>query len=85
MSITSDHYRFIVGVDTPATTHTYALLESPSGRLLAQETSPTTTAGLARAASSIGRRTEGGVDEFLISAEYTGSYGAVMAGRLSRG
>src|SRR5690606_33948629 len=38
-----------------------------------------TTAGLNRAASWIGRRTGGDIDGVLVSAEGTGSYGAVMA------
>lgn len=33
MSIVADHYQFIVGVDTHAATHTYAIVESPSGKL----------------------------------------------------
>jgi len=79
MSIVADHYRFIVGIDTHAATHTYALVESPSGKELGTETFPTTTSGLSRAAVWIGRRTGGDVDGVLISAEGTGSYGAVMA------
>lgn len=83
MSIVADHYRFVVGVDTHAATHTYALLESPSGRELGTETFPTTTAGLNRAVAWVGRRTGGDVDGVLISAEGTGSYGAVMAELMS--
>lgn len=79
MSIVADHYRFIVGVDTHAASHTYAIMESPSGKLLAQETFPTTPAGLARVASWIGRRSEGDIEGVLISAECTGSYGAIMS------
>ena len=84
LPIVADHFRFIVGVDTHAATHTYAILASPSGKLLTQETFPTSTAGLARGAAWIGRRTEGGIDDVLISAEGTGSYGAVMADRLAQ-
>lgn len=83
MSIVADHYRYVVGVDTHAATHTYALVESPSGKELGTGTFPTTTAGLARAAGWIGRRVGGDVDGVLISAEGTGSYGAVMAELLS--
>lgn len=79
LSIVADHYRFVVGVDTHAATHTYAIIESPSGRQLGTETFPTTTAGLNRAAAWVGRRTGGDIDGVLISAEGTGSYGAVMA------
>lgn len=83
MSIVADHYRFVVGVDTHAATHTYALIESPSGKELGTETFPTTTAGLNRAAAWVGRRTGGEVDGVLISAEGTGSYGALMSEVLS--
>lgn len=84
MSIVADHYRFVVGVDTHAATHTYALLESPSGRELGTETFPTTVAGLNRAIAWVGRRTGGDVDGVLVSAEGTGSYGAVMADLMSQ-
>lgn len=83
MSIVADHYRFVVGVDTHAATHTYALVESPSGRQLGQETFPTTNAGLSRAEAWIGRHTGGDLEATLVSAEGTGSYGAVMADRLA--
>lgn len=83
MSIVADHYRFVVGIDTHAATHTYALIESPSGKELGAETFPTTTAGLNRAVAWIGRHTGGDVDGVFISAEGTGSYGAVVAELLS--
>jgi transposase len=84
MSIVADHYQFIVGVDTHAATHTYAIVESPSGKLRGQESFPTTSRGLERAAAWIGRRTEGDIESVLVSAECTGSYGAVMAERLAQ-
>ena len=83
MSIVADHYTSVVGVDTHAATHTYALIESPSGKLIDQKTFPTTPAGLKRAIAWIGRRTGPDVGRVLVSAEGTGSYGAVMAERLS--
>jgi transposase len=83
MSIVADHYRFVVGVDTHAATHTYALVEAPSGKLLGQATFPTTDAGLSRAERWIGRGTGGDLEGTLVSAEGTGSYGAVMGERLA--
>lgn len=83
LSIVADNYRFVVGVDTHAATHTYALVESPSGKELGTETFPTTPAGLGRAVAWLGRRTGGDIDGVLISAEGTGSYGAVMADLVS--
>lgn len=82
MLIVADHYRFVVGVDTHAATHTYALIESPSGRPVAGECFPTTAAGLSRAEAWIGRHTGGDIEGVLIAAEGTGSYGAIMAERL---
>lgn len=84
MSIVADHYSFVVGVDTHAATHTYAIIESPSGRELGTETFPTTTAGLNRALAWVGRRTGGDIDGVLISAEGTGSYGAVLSELMSQ-
>ena len=49
-----------------------------SGALLDQASFPTSPAGLRRARDWIGRRTEGDLDSVLISAEGTGSYGAVL-------
>ena len=41
-------YRFVVGVDTHAATHSYAVLDS-AGALVDEQTFPTTSAGLRRA------------------------------------
>lgn len=84
MPIVADHYRFVVGVDTHAATHTYALITA-SGQQLDQQTFPTSTAGLDRARSWIGRRTGQSPDQVLVAAEGTGSYGALMAQHLDRG
>lgn len=84
LSIVADHYRFVVGVDTHAATHTYALIEAPSGKQLGQETFPTTAAGLSRAEAWLARCTDGDLDGVLVSAEGTGSYGAMMGERLAQ-
>ena len=75
-------YRFVVGVDTHAATHSYAILDA-AGALLDEQTFPTTTAGIARAREWIARRTEGDLDGVLVAAEGTGSYGAVLAEALA--
>lgn len=82
MTIVADLFRFVVGVDTHAATHTYTILDS-SGRVIDQQQFPTSPAGLARAIDWIGRRTEGDLDATLVTAEGTGTYGAVLAGRLA--
>ena len=78
----AESYRFVVGVDTHAATHSYAIFAS-SGRLVDEQTFPTTTAGITRAREWIARRTDGDLDGVLVAAEGTGSYGAVLAERLS--
>lgn len=70
-------YRYVVGVDTHAATHSYAIVAA-SGALLDQATFPTTPDGLCRARDWIGRRTEGDLDTVLVAAEGTGCYGATL-------
>ncbi len=84
-AIVADRYRFVVGVDTHAATHSYAIIGCPSGRLVAEATFPTSNAGLARAQAWISRRTKGARDGVMIATEGTGSYGSVVAGRLEYG
>uniref|UniRef100_UPI001C245E5D IS110 family transposase n=1 Tax=Nocardia noduli TaxID=2815722 RepID=UPI001C245E5D len=84
MSIVADHYRFVVGVDTHAATHSYAVVECPTGRIIDEATFPTSTTGIVRAQTWIGRRTNGEVSKVLIAAEGTGSYGAIAADRFER-
>ena len=73
----ADTYRYVVGVDTHAATHSYAIVTA-SGALLDQRSFPTTPAGLRRARDWIARRTDGDLNSVLVSAEGTGSYGAVL-------
>ncbi len=73
----ADLYKYVVGVDTHAATHSYAIVAA-SGAVLDQATFPTTPAGLRRARDWIGRRIEGDLDSVLIAAEGTGSYGATL-------
>lgn len=75
-------YTFVVGVDTHAATHSYAILDS-TGALVGEQTFPTTNAGIGRACEWITRRTNGELDSVLVAAEGTGSYGAVLAQRLA--
>lgn len=77
-AIVADLYRYVVGVDTHAATHSYAIVRAPNGALIDQATFPTTPAGLRRARDWIGRRTGGDLDGVLVAAEGTGSYGAVL-------
>ncbi len=75
-AVVADAYGFVIGVDTHARFHCYAIVEAGTGRVLDEATFPTSRAGLGRAADWIGRRTAGQVEAVLISCEGTGSYGA---------
>lgn len=83
MSIVAERYEFVIGVDTHAATHTYALIGCPAGQLLDQRTFATTAAGLGRAEAWIGRRSAGEASAVLIVIEGTCSYGAVLTERLA--
>lgn len=78
-STVADRYRYVVGVDTHAATHSYCVVAAPTGALIDQAIFPATTAGLRRARDWIDRRTSGDLDGVLVSMEGTGSYGAVLA------
>ena len=83
MAIVADTYTYVVGVDTHAATHHYAIVETRSGGQIAHGKFPTHAAGLLRAVDWISRRTSvddnPAVDQVLISMEGTGSYGAQAA------
>ena len=79
----ADAFRFVVGVDTHAATHSYAILSS-GGAVADERTFPTTSAGLGRAREWIARLTQGDLDGVLVTVEGTGSYGAVLAEGLAQ-
>ena len=57
MAIVADTYTYVVGVDTHAATHHYAIVETRSGGQIAHGKFPTHAAGLLRAVDWISRRT----------------------------
>lgn len=73
MTTVTDQYNYVVGVDTHAKTHTFAILAAGTGQRIDSAAFPTTATGLSRALSWIHRRTNGAV---LVAVEGTGSYGA---------
>ena len=87
MPIVANTYSYVVGVDPHAASHTYTVIECPSGAVIDQATFPTSSAGLGRAMNWIARGalapTGGDLDAVLIAVEGTGSYGAVLSARLS--
>ena len=57
MSIVADAYAYVVGVDTHAATHHYAVIETRTGGVVDDAEFPTHAKGLMRAAEWIARRT----------------------------
>lgn len=86
--IVADTYGFVVGVDTHAATHHYAIIDSRTGGVVDHAEFPTHAKGLLRAVSWIARRTGeptgGDLDRVLISIEGTRSYGAQIAALLTQ-
>lgn len=76
--IVAEHFGFVVGIDTHAKTHTFAIIETGSGGEVANETFPATAAAGSRALSWVLRRTEASPGQVLLSMEGTGSYGAKL-------
>ncbi|MGA8993126.1 MAG: transposase [Nocardioidaceae bacterium] len=74
----ADFCRYVVGVDTHAATHRYDIVAAPNGALVDHASFPTKPTGLRRAHDWISHRTDRDIDGVLISAEGTGSYGAVL-------
>ncbi|NMR28132.1 IS110 family transposase [Crystallibacter degradans] len=82
MTTVAHNFTFVIGVDTHARTHTYAVLAA-NGEQLGTESFPNTHAGRSRAIAWAARRT-GGDLEALWVIEGTGSYGALLAGTVIR-
>lgn len=80
MTIVAEKYAYVIGVDTHAKTHTYAITDTTSGACLGCETFPVNTAGIKRAISWIHRNTSG---EVLTAVEGTRSYGASLTRALA--
>ena len=78
MTIVAYSRSFVIGVDTHAKTHTYAVIETASGQLLGCEQFPTTPPGIARAIGWIGRLTAGDA-EAVWAIEGVATYGARLA------
>ena len=79
MSIVAHSHPFVVGVDTHARNHVYAIIAAVTGELVDTKDFPTTSAGIKRAIAWVSRRT--GADlAVLWVIEGAASYGAVLAG-----
>lgn len=88
MTIVADAYTYVVGIDTHAATHHYAVIDTRTGGLVDDAEFPTHANGLLRAADWITRRTaqttRGDLGQVLISMEGTRSYGAQLATLLTQ-
>lgn len=73
MTIVAERYAHVIGVDTHARTHTYAILETRTGAVTATATFPTSAPGISRALAWIARRAPG---DAIAAVEGTASYGA---------
>ncbi|WP_344322297.1 IS110 family transposase, partial [Citricoccus zhacaiensis] len=82
MSIVAHSHPFVVGVDTHARNHVYAILAPATGALLETREFPTTAAGIIRAISWVGRRTDADADTLWVI-EGAASYGAILAGTVT--
>ena len=81
MAQVAELFEYVIGVDTHAATHDFAVITAATGAVVDHAQFPTTPAGLARAAEWIARRAPG---KRLVAAECTGSYGATLVRELER-
>lgn len=77
----ADTYDLLIGVDTHAASHTFALINAATGAPVDIQDFPTSPAGLRRALAWIQRRTQN--QTVLVVIDGTGSYGAVLTEQLS--
>ncbi len=82
MNIVAQSHPFVVGVDTHAGNHVYALLAASTGALLETRAFPATAAGIDRAIHWVARRTEADAHTLWVI-EGAASYGALLAGTLA--
>lgn len=82
MSIVAHTHPFVVGVDTHARNHVYAILAANTGALLESREFPATGAGINRAIDWVARRTDGSADTLWVI-EGAASYGAILAGTVA--
>ena len=82
LSIVAHSHPFVVGVDTHARNHVYAILDANTGALLETRQFPTTAAGINRAITWVARRTNADADTLWVI-EGAASYGAILAGTVA--
>lgn len=78
MPIVAEEYQFVIGVDTHAASHAFAVIRAQTTALIREAEFPATAAGLARAVSWAARHA-GEPAVVLVAVEGVGSYGAAVA------
>lgn len=82
MTIVAYSHPFVVGVDTHARKHVFAIIAAASGQLLETRNFPTTAAGINRAIAWVARRTDADLAALWVI-EGAASYGALLAGAVA--
>lgn len=83
MSIVAHAHPFVVGVDTHARNHVYAILVATTGALLESRSFPTTAAGINRAIDWVASRTGADADTLSLPMTYVRSRAVPLASRLN--
>jgi transposase len=83
VTIVAHAHPFVIGVDTHARTHTFAVLVAGTGELISTEQFPATSAGMNRALAWAARRTDGDLATLWVI-EGVATYGARLAAAVSR-
>lgn len=83
VTIVAHAYPFVVGVDTHARTHTFAILVAATGELISTEQFPATAVGMDRAVAWAARRTGGDLATLWVI-EGVATYGARLAATVGR-
>ena len=79
MTIVAHSRPFVVGVDTHARNHVYAIITAGTGELISTRDFPATEAGINRSIAWVARHTGADLGTLWVI-EGTGSYGALLAG-----
>lgn len=79
MAVVAEQFDYVIGVDTHAAKHAYAVVGAATGAVVARAQFPTSPAGLARAVEWIVTRAPG---SRMVAVECVSSYGAGLAQEL---
>lgn len=83
MPIVAERFHFVVGVDTHARNHVYAIVAASSGELVETRDFPTTAPGMKRALGWVCRRAGDSRKDILWVIEGAASYGALLTGQVA--